>query len=202
MLKKDIEVEQVWISKQFLRWNLSSYITECQSSEKFEIIIGKTSTHRAENIFLKYLLHNVHEIAWKCPREKKRYSSFSDSASNFRLQGKTVGIRKKIISIRLCGTVVKCSLFYAEIASSNPFESTVKTVFYFNSVNCFLWVSLSACYACLPCQSAMPDCRACLPCRLPCLPAVPACCAWRYACLQCLCTVPAILSVSVSNLHK
>jgi hypothetical protein len=41
---------------------------------------GKTSTHRAENIFPKYLLYNVHEIAWKYPREKKRYSSFSDSA--------------------------------------------------------------------------------------------------------------------------
>jgi hypothetical protein len=40
---------------------------------------GKTSTHRAENIFLKYLLYNVHEIAQKYPREKKRYSSFSDS---------------------------------------------------------------------------------------------------------------------------
>jgi hypothetical protein len=41
---------------------------------------GKTSTHRAENIFPKYLLYNVHEIAPKYPREKKRYSSFSDSA--------------------------------------------------------------------------------------------------------------------------
>ncbi len=40
---------------------------------------GKTSTHRAENIFPKYLLYNVHEIARKYPREKKRYSSFSDS---------------------------------------------------------------------------------------------------------------------------
>ncbi len=40
---------------------------------------GKTSTHRAENIFLKYLLYNVHEIALKYPREKKRYSSFSNS---------------------------------------------------------------------------------------------------------------------------
>jgi hypothetical protein len=42
-------------------------------------ISGKTSTHRAENIFPKYLLYNVHEIARKYPREKKRYSSFSDS---------------------------------------------------------------------------------------------------------------------------
>jgi hypothetical protein len=41
---------------------------------------GKTSTHRAENILPKYLLHNVHEIAGKYPREKKRDSSFSDSA--------------------------------------------------------------------------------------------------------------------------
>jgi hypothetical protein len=40
---------------------------------------GKTSTHRAENIFPKYLLYNVHEIARKDPREKKRDSSFSDS---------------------------------------------------------------------------------------------------------------------------
>jgi hypothetical protein len=34
---------------------------------------------RAENIFPKYLFYNVHEIARKNPREKKRYSSFSDS---------------------------------------------------------------------------------------------------------------------------
>jgi hypothetical protein len=47
---------------------------------KFRNISGKISTHRAENIFLKYLLYNVHEIARKYPREKKRYSSFSDSA--------------------------------------------------------------------------------------------------------------------------
>jgi hypothetical protein len=39
---------------------------------KIQNISGKTSTHRAENIFLKYLLYNVHEIAWKYPREKKR----------------------------------------------------------------------------------------------------------------------------------
>jgi hypothetical protein len=38
-----------------------------------------TSTHRAENIFPKYLLYYVHEIALKYPREKNRYSSFSDS---------------------------------------------------------------------------------------------------------------------------
>ncbi len=44
---------------------------------------GKTSTHRVENIFPKYLLYNVHEIARKCPREKKRYSSFSNSAVPF-----------------------------------------------------------------------------------------------------------------------
>jgi hypothetical protein len=42
-------------------------------------ISGKTSTHRAENVFPKYLLYNGHEIARKYPREKKRYSSFSDS---------------------------------------------------------------------------------------------------------------------------
>jgi hypothetical protein len=42
-------------------------------------ISGKTSTHRGENIFPNYLLYNVHEIARKYPREKKRYSSFSDS---------------------------------------------------------------------------------------------------------------------------
>ncbi len=40
-----------------------------------------TSTHRAENIFPKYLLYSVHEIARKYPREKYRYSSFSDSVS-------------------------------------------------------------------------------------------------------------------------
>jgi hypothetical protein len=40
---------------------------------------GKTSTHREENIFPKYLLYYVQEIARKYPREKKRYSSFSDS---------------------------------------------------------------------------------------------------------------------------
>ncbi len=38
-----------------------------------------TSTHRAENIFSKYLLYYVNEIAQKYPREKYRYSSFSDS---------------------------------------------------------------------------------------------------------------------------
>jgi hypothetical protein len=41
---------------------------------KIRNISGKTSTHRAENIFPKYLLYNVHEIARKYPREKKRYS--------------------------------------------------------------------------------------------------------------------------------
>jgi hypothetical protein len=41
----------------------------------------KTSTHRAENIFPKYLLYYVHEIARKYPREKYRYSSFSESAN-------------------------------------------------------------------------------------------------------------------------
>jgi hypothetical protein len=40
---------------------------------------GKTSTQRAENIVPKYLLYYVHEIARKHPREKKRYSSISDS---------------------------------------------------------------------------------------------------------------------------
>jgi hypothetical protein len=49
---------------------------------KIRNISGKTSTHRAENIFPKYLLSNVNEIARKYPREKKRYSSFSDSAGN------------------------------------------------------------------------------------------------------------------------
>jgi hypothetical protein len=37
-----------------------------------------TSAHRAENIFPKYLLYYLHEIARKYPREKNRYSSFSD----------------------------------------------------------------------------------------------------------------------------
>jgi hypothetical protein len=49
---------------------------------------GKTSTHRAENIFPKYLSYNVHEIARKYPREKKRYSSFSDSVNTW---NETVG---------------------------------------------------------------------------------------------------------------
>ncbi len=46
---------------------------------KIRNISGKTSTQRAENIFPKYLLYNVPEIARKYLREKKRYSSFSDS---------------------------------------------------------------------------------------------------------------------------
>ncbi len=46
---------------------------------KFRNNSGMTSTHRAENIFPKYLLYNVHEIARKYPRGKNRYSSFSDS---------------------------------------------------------------------------------------------------------------------------
>ncbi len=46
---------------------------------KFRNNSGMTSTHRTENIFPKYLLYNVHEIARKYPREKYRYSSFSDS---------------------------------------------------------------------------------------------------------------------------
>jgi hypothetical protein len=46
---------------------------------KIRNISGKTSTHREENIFPKYLLYYVDEIARKYPREKKRYSSFSDS---------------------------------------------------------------------------------------------------------------------------
>ncbi len=40
---------------------------------------GMTSTHKAENIFPKYLLYYVHEIARKYLKEKYRYSSFSDS---------------------------------------------------------------------------------------------------------------------------
>jgi hypothetical protein len=56
----------------------------CHISRNVEVrkirnISGKTSTHGAENIFPKYLLYNVNEIAWKYTREKKRYSSFSDS---------------------------------------------------------------------------------------------------------------------------
>jgi hypothetical protein len=58
--------------------NLSSYITECRSSEKSKIILERQQ-HRAENILPKYLLYYVHEIARKYPREKKRYSSLSDS---------------------------------------------------------------------------------------------------------------------------
>jgi hypothetical protein len=38
----------------------------------------KMSTNRAENIFSKYLLHYVHEIAQKYSREKKYLSSFYD----------------------------------------------------------------------------------------------------------------------------
>jgi hypothetical protein len=46
---------------------------------KIRNIYGKTSTQRAENIFPKYLLYIVHEIARKYLRQKKRFSSFSDS---------------------------------------------------------------------------------------------------------------------------
>jgi hypothetical protein len=53
--------------------NLSSYITECRSSEKSKIIL-----ERHQHIEQKYLLYYVHEITWKYPREKKRYSGFSD----------------------------------------------------------------------------------------------------------------------------
>jgi hypothetical protein len=49
---------------------------------KIRNISGKTSTHRSENIFPKYFIYNVHEIAQKYPREKKRYSSFSDSVKD------------------------------------------------------------------------------------------------------------------------
>jgi hypothetical protein len=82
MLQYNVEGEQVWISKQFLRWtseSLSSYITECRSSEKIWNNSGKTSTHRADNIFLKYFIYYVHEIARKYPKKKYRYSSFPDS---------------------------------------------------------------------------------------------------------------------------
>jgi hypothetical protein len=58
--------------------NLLSYITECGSSEKFEIVL-EVSTNRAENFFLKYLLYFLYEIARKYPREKKYSSSFYDS---------------------------------------------------------------------------------------------------------------------------
>ncbi len=44
---------------------------------KIQNISGKTSTYRAENIFPKYLLCNVHEIAWKYPREKERYRTLA-----------------------------------------------------------------------------------------------------------------------------
>jgi hypothetical protein len=49
---------------------------------------GKTSTYRAENIFPKYLLYYVYEIARKYLRKKKRYSNFSDSVleSNIHLK--------------------------------------------------------------------------------------------------------------------
>jgi hypothetical protein len=40
---------------------------------------GKVSTKRAENIFPKYLLYYLHEIARKYPKEKKYSSSFYDS---------------------------------------------------------------------------------------------------------------------------
>jgi hypothetical protein len=59
--------------------NISSYITECRKFGKIRNNSGKTSTHRAENIFPKYLLLYVHEIVRKYPREKKRDSSFSNS---------------------------------------------------------------------------------------------------------------------------
>jgi hypothetical protein len=43
---------------------------------KIRNISGKTSTYRAENIFPKYMLYNVHEIARKYPREKRRFLAF------------------------------------------------------------------------------------------------------------------------------
>jgi hypothetical protein len=48
---------------------------------KFRNNSGMTSTHKAENIFPKYLLYYVHEIARKYPKEKYRYSSFYDSVA-------------------------------------------------------------------------------------------------------------------------
>ncbi len=52
------EIEQYWISKQFLRWTSEYFVIYHEISKfgKIQINSGKTSTHRAENIFPKYLL--------------------------------------------------------------------------------------------------------------------------------------------------
>jgi hypothetical protein len=55
---------------------------EMYGFEKIRSTSGKASTNRAENIFPKYFLYHVHEIARKYPREKKRYSSFCDSVEH------------------------------------------------------------------------------------------------------------------------
>ncbi len=57
------------ISKQFFEMNLKSFIIY-HGMKKFGKILNnsrKTSTHRAENIFPKYLLYYDHEIARKDP---------------------------------------------------------------------------------------------------------------------------------------
>ncbi len=67
--------------------NLSSYIAEsfiiyhgiCELGKIWNTF-GKVSTNRAEKIFPKCLLHYLHEIALKYPRERKYSSSFYDSA--------------------------------------------------------------------------------------------------------------------------
>jgi hypothetical protein len=46
---------------------------------KIRVTFGKVSTNTTDNIFPKYLLQYLHEIARKYPREKKYSSSFYDS---------------------------------------------------------------------------------------------------------------------------
>jgi hypothetical protein len=64
------EVEQVLISTQFLRRTSESFVIYHEMSKfgKIRNNSGKTSTHRVENIFPKYLLCKVHEIELKYPR--------------------------------------------------------------------------------------------------------------------------------------
>ncbi len=60
--------------------NLSSYTYHGMLElGKIWVTFGKVWTKITENIFLKYLLQYLHEIARKYPREKKYSSSFYDS---------------------------------------------------------------------------------------------------------------------------
>ncbi len=62
-----LKMEQASISQKFLRCTSESFVIYHGISKfgKIRNKSGKRSTHRAENIFLKYLLCNVHEITRK-----------------------------------------------------------------------------------------------------------------------------------------